>query len=68
MEPIPDTGGGISGFLARLIWDVNRYFPLSGMWDWLVLIMLISLAILVARLSFLWRLVERDMQMLEQRG
>jgi hypothetical protein len=36
MQPIPDTRGGVSGFLAYLLWQVYRHFPLAGTWDWLV--------------------------------
>ncbi len=56
MEPIPDTGGGISGFLAWLLWHVYVYFPFSGTWDWLVLIVVLALVTRLLAVAPAWRL------------
>ncbi len=64
MEQIPDTGGGLSGFFAYLIWHAYRYFPFEGRWGWLLLVAILALAVRVAHLPFLWRIVERQMQAL----
>ena len=42
MQEIPDTGGGLSGFIAWLLWQVYQYFPFEGTWDWLVLIVFLA--------------------------
>ncbi len=67
MEPIPDTGGGIPGFVAYLLWHIYRFFPFQGTWDWLVLVVFLAFLIRLAHLPFLWRQVERDMQLLARR-
>ncbi len=62
MEAIPDTGGGVAGFLAHLLWHVYRYFPFSGTWDWLVLVALLAFGLRVANLPFLARLLTWDVR------
>ena len=42
MQEIPDTGGGLSGFIAWLLWRVYVYFPFEGTWDWLLLIIFLA--------------------------
>ena len=64
MQPIPDTGGGLSGFLAHGLWHVYRFFPFEGTWDWLLLCFLLTAAIRLLFLPRLWSLVRTDMQTL----
>ena len=65
METIPDTGGGLSGFIASIIWQVYRYFPSSGRWDWLLLFFALALLGVALFWPYLWKAVAKDMQVLE---
>ena len=57
MPPIPDTGGGVSGFLAYGLWHVYRYFPFSGTWDWLLLFFSLALVLQVLLLPVLHKIL-----------
>ena len=57
MPPIPDTGGGFSGFLAYGLWHVYRYFPFSGTWDWLLLVFFLALVLQVLLLPVLHKVL-----------
>ncbi len=59
MDPIPNTGGGISGFVAFLLWHVAAYLPFPR-----ALIFLLVLLIRVVHLPFLWRIVAHEMKVL----
>ena len=61
MQPIPDTGGGLSGFIAQGLWYVYRYFPFHGTWDWLLLFFLLAATVHVLFLPHLWKAVRADM-------
>ncbi len=67
MAPIPDTGGGISGFVAWLLWHVYRHFPFSGTWDWLVLCIGLAVLAPVLFLPYLWMAAQRVRQYDESR-
>ncbi len=60
MQTIPDTGGGVAGFLTHWLWQVYRYFPFAGTWDWLVLVILLAVAIRFLHLPLLWKGVGED--------
>jgi len=66
MQLIPDTGPGLSGFLAHGLWLVYQYFPLAGAWDWLLLFLLLGLGAHFVFLPYLWRSVKFDMLRLQQ--
>ncbi len=53
MEPIPDTGGGISGFIAHWIWHVYRYFPFSPKWNAVLLVISVAAVARALYLPFL---------------
>ena len=65
MTAIPETGGGLSGFLGHLLWKFYQYFPSSGHWDWLLLILLLGVLVRVLYLPWLWKSVEADMTLLK---
>ncbi len=56
MEQIPDTGGGLSGFVAYGLWHVYRHFPFEGTWDWLVLVALYTVLVPSLFLPYMSRL------------
>ena len=60
MQPIPDTGPGVSGFLAYLLWHVYRHFPFPGTWDWLLLIIALAALTRILFLPYLWRVARVD--------
>ena len=64
MQTIPDTGGGLSGFIASLIWHVYRFFPSSSRWDWLLLFFALTLLGCALFWPYLWKTVSADMQLL----
>ena len=66
MPPIPDTGGGLSGFLAYALWHVYRYFPFSGTWDWLLLVFALAGLVRVLFLPYLWKGVRADMKIFSE--
>jgi hypothetical protein len=43
MELIPDTGGGLSGYITHFLWYLYRRFPFLGSWDWVFLILLLAI-------------------------
>ena len=65
MTAIPETGGGLSGFLGHLLWKFYQYFPSSGHWDWLLLIVLLGVLVRLLYLPWLWKNVEADMTLLK---
>ena len=65
MAAIPETGGGLSGFLGHLLWKFYQYFPSSGHWDWLLLIVLLGVLVRLLYLPWLWKNVEADMTLLK---
>jgi len=62
--PIPETGGGLSGFIAHYLWHVYRHFPSSGRGDWLLLFLLLATLVHVLFLPYLWKAVQADMAIL----
>lgn len=66
MRPIPDTGSGLSGFLAHGRWQVYAHFPSPGGRDWLLLFLTLSTLVHVVFLPYLWRHVSRDMVRLRE--
>ena len=66
MAVIPDTGGGLSGFIAHGLWKLYQYFPSSGRWDWLLLVFLLAVLVRVLYLPLLWKSVKADMDLLRQ--
>ena len=66
METVPDTGGGLSGFIASIIWQVYRYFPSSGSWDWLLLFFALTILGIALFWPYLWRAVSEDMRILAE--
>ena len=68
MAVIPDTGGGLSGFIAHGLWKLYQYFPSSGRWDWLLLVFLLAVLVRVLYLPLLWKSVKADMDLLREGG
>ena len=66
MQAIPDTGGGFSGFIAHALWQVYQYFPFSGTWDWLVLIIVLAALVRLLFLPHLWKAVQADMRVFSE--
>lgn len=64
MEQIPDTGGGLFGFLAHYLWMVYRYFPSSGQYDWLLLFIVLALIVNFLVLPHLWNTIKGDINIL----
>ena len=58
MQEIPDTGGGLSGFIAWLLWQVYVYFPFEGTWDWLLLFIFLAVLTRVGAIPASWKVVE----------
>ena len=58
MQEIPDTGGGLSGFIAWLLWQVYQYFPSQGRWDWLVLFVFLAVVTRSLALPSSWKLAQ----------
>ena len=67
MEQIPDTGGGVTGFLAHYLWMVYRYFPSSGQYDWLILFIVLALTVNFLILPYLWSTVKADIVLLKEK-
>lgn len=61
MQAIPNTGGGISGFLAHLLWQAYAYFPSAGRYDWVLLMLLLALFVHALYLPSVWRDVAANM-------
>ena len=57
MQEIPDTGGGLSGFIAWLLWQVYQYFPFEGTWDWLLLIIFLAILVRCIMIPVWWRIL-----------
>ena len=66
MAVIPDTGGGLSGFIAHGLWKLYQYFPSSGRWDWFLLMFLLAVLVRLLFLPMLWKSVKADMDLLRQ--
>ena len=66
METTPDTGGGLSGFIANIIWYGYRYFPFAGSWDWLLLFFALALLGIAMFWPYLWKAVAADMRLLDE--
>ena len=66
MAVVPDTGGGLSGFIAHGLWKLYQYFPSSGRWDWLLLVFLLAVLVRILYLPLLWKSVKADMDLLRQ--
>lgn len=62
---IPETGGGLSGFIARGLWFLYSHFPSSGRWDWLLLFLAIGVSTHFLFMPYLWRAVKADMEILK---
>ncbi len=45
MQSIPETGSGIDGFVAFLLWHIYRFFPSAGRLDWVFLLVLLSMSV-----------------------
>ena len=58
MQEIPDTGGGLSGFIAWLLWQVYVYFPFEEDLDWLLLIVFLGVLTRGIMIPVWWRLVK----------
>ena len=67
METVPDTGGGLSGFIANLLWQIYRYFPYAHAWDWLLLFSALALLGVALFWPYLWKAVAADMRLLQNR-
>ncbi len=68
MEPTPPTHGGLSGFLAYVLWHLYQVFPFRGAWFGPVLFYGgIIAAFYVGAWPLLWRAVRRDMKALAAR-
>ena len=67
MQPIPNTGGGFSGFLAHGLWHVYRHFPSPGRWDWLFLILCLAVVTRALFVPYVWKCVKADMANLRSR-
>ena len=67
MQTIPDTGGGLSGFIASLIWHGYRHFPSQGRWDWLLLFFALAGFGIALFWPYLWKAISADMEVLKAR-
>jgi len=67
MPTVPETGTGLSGFLAHGLWLVYRHFPLSGTWDWILLVALLGVLVRALFVPHLWMAVRDDMRILQAR-
>ena len=65
-QPIPKTGGGLSGFIAYGLWQVYQFFPFEGTWDWLLLVFVLAVASHVVFLPHLWKVIQSDMKSLSE--
>ena len=68
MQEIPDTGGGLSGFIAWLLWQVYVYFPFEGTWDWLLLIVFLAVLARTLMIPVWWRVMKRPGLSSDDRG
>ena len=62
----PETGGGLSGFLARGLWMLYQRVPSEGEADWLILFIALALITYVLHMPHLWRSVKKDMNVLAE--
>lgn len=60
MISIPDTGPGLSGFIANALWHIYRYFPSQGHWDWLILIVGLDITWRILYIPFMVKLFDID--------
>ena len=58
MQETPDTGGGLSGFIAWLLWQVYQYFPFEGTWDWLLLFIFVAVVTRLLAVPSSWKLAK----------
>lgn len=65
MQAIPDTGPGLSGFLAHLLWQVYAWFPSAGRYDWALLLLAIGPAICGLYVPWMWKAIGADMRTLK---
>ncbi len=66
MSSIPDAGDGASEFICHWLWQVYRYFPSHGHYDWLLLFLCISILIHLLFIPHLWQTVESDIRILKE--
>ena len=59
-QSIPETGGGISGFVAHGLWYIYRHFPSSGQYDYLLLFVLLMVLARVAFVPYVLKTLKRD--------
>ena len=59
-QSIPDTGGGISGFVAHGLWHIYRHFPSSGQYDYLLLFVFLMVLARVLFLPYVVKALNRD--------
>lgn len=64
MTEIPATGSDVSGFIAQGLWRLYQHFPSSGRYDWLILFTCLTFSIRLFLLSYLWKAVKMDMEIL----
>ena len=67
-QSIPDTGGGISGFVAHGLWHIYRHFPSSGRYDYLLLFVFLMVVARVAFLPYMLNGMKRDIAKLRKPG
>ena len=59
-QSIPETGGGISGFVAHGLWHIYRHFPSSGRYDYLLLFVFLMVLARVLPLPYVVKAMKRD--------
>ena len=65
-QSIPDTGGGISGFVAHGLWHIYRHFPSSGRYDYLLLFVSLMVLARLAFLPYVLKVLKRDVARLRK--
>ncbi len=65
MQPIPDTGGGLSGFLTYVLWWLYQLYPFREAWFGPATFYgCVAALFRVSWWPFLWKAVSRDMRAL----
>ena len=59
-QSIPETGGGISGFVAHGLWHIYRHFPSSGRYDYLLLFVFLMVLVRILFLPYVLKALNRD--------
>ena len=59
-QSIPETGGGISGFVAHGLWHIYRHFPSTGRYDYLLLFVFLMVLVRVAFLPYVLKALKWD--------